>query len=458
MSKSYFLSSPLAKVDSEKSETKAICLKGTALKEFINKMANLIIANGLLVAYNNQVYSFDGTIYKPLNEFRFNQWIFQEALKQDVLLSMQNCQSVIQSAALRCPIFNGEANGENYTVFRNCSVSNLDGQVVQYPPNYFATICIEANYLQDATLYHPITDAFLDTICGGESELIIRHWEFWGYVLSSDARAKIIPFLYGSTGNNGKSTELAMLKALLSEGSVDNMPMCTFLSEFGKNRLRNLRMEISADEGEINLKSRDIGYLKSFSGHDDMTANVKFKDFVTFTSTCKIVIASNNNIGMAYSAVDPAFTRRLLTIPYPVCIPKEQQDPYILYKLLEEKDAIVTEAFRHYLKLRARNYTFTDCGKYEMPQPMYMSPLTPEYDAVRNFTSSFCDFSDTETFTSTQELYNIFSSLYAGIFKDITGFSQAFYLVNNDRLKKDRKRHNGENIRGFYGVRLNTNN
>ncbi len=288
----------------------------------------------------------------------------------------------------------------------------------------------------------------------GDAELITRHWEFWGYVLSSDARAKVIPFLYGSTGNNGKSTELALLKHLLSEGSVDNMPMCTLLSEFGKNRLRNLRMEISTDEGEINLKSRDIGYLKSFSGHNDITANVKFKDFVTFTSTCKIVIASNNNIGMAYSAVDPAFTRRLLTIPYPVCIPKEQQNPYIVSRLLQEKDAIVTEAFRHYLKLRSRNYTFTGCGVYEVQLPLYMAPINPEYDAIRSFSSSFCDFSDAESFTSTQDLYNAFNSVYVGIFKDSTGFSQAFHLVNKDKLKKSRSRCNGSNIRGFCGVKI----
>lgn len=454
MPKSLFQSSPFMKPDSAKNTTNAVCLKGKELKSFINKMADLIISNGLLVAYNNQVYSFDGAIYRPLNEFCFYQWIFQEALKQEVVLSMQNCQSVVQSAALRCAVFCGEANGENYTVFRNCSVSNSDGHIVRYPPNYFATICVEANYLQDDVLYHPETDAFLNTICGGDPELITRHWEFWGYVLSSDARAKVIPFLYGPTGNNGKSTELAMLKALLSEGSVDNMPMRTFLSEFGKNRLRNLRMEISADEGEINLKSRDIGYLKSFSGHDDMTANVKFKDFVTFTSTCKIVIASNNNIGIAYSAVDPAFTRRLLTIPYPVCIPREQQDPYIMYRLLNERDAVVTEAFRHYLKLRARNYTFTGCGAYEVQLPLHMSPISPEYDAIRNFSSSFCDFSDAEAFTSTQDLYHAFHSVYAGIFKDSTGFSQAFHLVNKEMLKKDRRRYNGQNIRGFYGVKI----
>ncbi len=454
MSKSFFQSSPLMKPNSATTRTNAVCLKGKELKTFIHKMADLIIQNGLLIAYNNQAYSFDGAIYRPLNEFAFNQWIFHAALKQEVLLSMPDCQSVIQAALLRCPVFTGQANSEDYTVFRNCSVSNFDGHIVKYPPNYFATICIEANYLQDDILYHPTTDAFLNTICGDDAELIIRHWEFWGYVLSSDACAKVIPFLYGSTGNNGKSSELALLKHLLSEGSVYNMPMCTLLSEFGKNRLRNLRMEISADEGEINLKSRDIGYLKSFSGHDDMTANVKFKDFVTFTSTCKIVIASNNNIGMAYSAVDPAFTRRLLTIPYPVCIPKEQQDPYILYKLLEEKDEIVTEAFRHYLKLRAKNYTFTGCGAYEVQSPIYMAPINPEYDAIRNFSSSFCDFSDAESFTSTQDLYHLFNSVYTGTFKDSTGFSQAFHLVNKDRLKKYRSRCNGPNIRGFCGVKI----
>lgn len=125
MSKSFFQSSPLMKPDSATTKTNAVCLKGKELKTFIHKMADLIIQNGLLIAYNNQAYSFDGAIYRLLNEFAFNQWIFQEALKQEVLLSMPDCQSIIQAALLRCPVFTGQANSEDYTVFRNCSVPIL---------------------------------------------------------------------------------------------------------------------------------------------------------------------------------------------------------------------------------------------------------------------------------------------------------------------------------------------
>lgn len=432
-----------------------IMLSGKELKIFIVQLAEYIKTLNILRIHENNVYMFDNSIYVPLNENIFCQWIFNEANKKGVILQYRSCVEVMKEAILRSPVFVGIPNSEDYTVFRNCCISNHSGQVSGYPENYFATIRVEANYLTDTQLYHPMTDAFLYTICDGDPNLIKRHWEYWGYCLSSDARAKIIFFLYGPSGNNGKSTELALQKNLLSAGSVDNMPMRTLLSEFGKNRLRHLRLEISADEGEVNLNSRDIGYLKTFSGHDDITANVKFKDFVTFTCTSKIIISSNNNIGMAYSTVDEAFTRRLLTIPYPVSIPKEQQDPYILNRLLAERDAIATEAFRHYLALRERNYVFSDCGVYEMQQSPLFMPVNNEYNAIRVFSDTNCDFSDIDSFTSTLDLYNSFNSMNTGIFKDITGFSQAFYRANADKLEKARKHTNAQNIRGFYGVKLN---
>ena len=155
----------------------------------------------------------------------------------------------------------------------------------------------------------------------------------------------------------------------------------------------------------------------------------------------------------AVTEVNPAFARRVVTIPYPVSIPKEQQDPYILEKLLAEKDTIATEAFRSYLALRENNYEFPNCTAYTMQSSLFV-PLNSAYNAIQVFSCTNCDFSDPDAFTSTFDLYTAFCTVYGSVFQDITSFSQEFYRVNVEKLEKTRKRIGGQNNRGFYGVKL----
>lgn len=150
-------------------------LRGKELNLFIVQMAEYIKALNMLRIHENNVYTFNNYIYVPLNENAFCQWIFNEANKKGVTLQYRNCVDVMKETILRSPVFIGMPNGEEYTIFRNCCVSNYSGQIVKCPENYFATICVEANYLPDAQLYHPTADAFLYIICDGDTNLIKRH-------------------------------------------------------------------------------------------------------------------------------------------------------------------------------------------------------------------------------------------------------------------------------------------
>ena len=129
---------------------------------------------------------------------------------------------------------------------------------------------------------------------------------------------------------------------------------------------------------------------KSISGHDIIMADVKHGQQIRFISTCKILIASNSDIGTAYTACDPAFARRICFLPFDVRIPKEQQDPFLIENLLNERDAIVTEAFHHYLELRNRNYIFTGDDIYDNHFNMY--PSSPDYELIVEFTNEYCCF------------------------------------------------------------------
>lgn len=445
----------LLQTHDEQYEVKPNYLKSDALDRYLAEKAELFKSMGLLRLYNREWYMFNGLTYQFLSEDIFNSFAFQSAMNDNVILKAGHCKKLLYETKIRTFESLNAPNDENYTVFANGLFSNFDGSQLQMiPSDYFATISVNGCYLQNAPISHPITDEFLYTISGGDPELIERHWEFWGYVLSSDAHAKAIFLLYGASGNNGKSTELALITNLLSPGSVDNMPINTLLSRFGINRMRNRRFECSGDEGELNINPYKAALLKSFSGNDGITADVKNKEMVQFKCTCKIAISSNYNIGMAYSAVDPALARRMVTIPYPVSIPREKQDPNIMDKLLGESNAIVTDAFNHYLKVKNNNYKFTGSERFDAEPSILFSPISPEYNAIRTFSENCCDFSDPTAFTSTDNLYQKFISMYGHMFKDITGFSQAFNRVNSEKIQKTRQHSSNQNIRGFNGVRL----
>ena len=290
-------------------------LKKEAQDWYLARTADTFVSEQQLFRkYKDTMYMFNGIVYQPLNEGTFCNFAYQYALSENVILKAGQCRKLLDEVCIRTWESPNSPNDESFTVFKNGLVSNMDGTPLQViPPDYFATIYVDANYLTDAQLYHPVTDAFLATISGNDPELTARHWEFWGYVLSSDAHAKAIFSLYGASGNNGKSTELSLLRSFLP-GAVDSMPIKTMTSRFGRHCIQHCRLEYSADEGTVNLDSESIGFLKSASGFDDVSVDVKFKEMVSFKCKCKIAVASNYDIGMAYASVDQAFVRREVSL------------------------------------------------------------------------------------------------------------------------------------------------
>lgn len=81
--------------------------------------------------------------------------------------------------------------------------------------DYFPTIQLAGAYLGNFPQSHPIMDKFLSTLFDGNDMLIQRAWEIIGYCISSDAHAKRFFVFPGSSGDNGKSTFIALICGLL---------------------------------------------------------------------------------------------------------------------------------------------------------------------------------------------------------------------------------------------------
>ncbi len=443
-----FQDKPNAPVNSKQEQQICCCI--------VNIFANA----GVIKRYGGNAYMFNSIFYEKLNAENMRNFIFDTAYKSGIILNAKQCTWIMNEIILRTPEYMGIPNDERYTLFQNVYVDNQTGQPLSCIPDYFPTMCVEAEYLINQQIsvfcpqpYHPTMDMFLDSITGGDPILIKRFWEVTGYCIASDAMAKRIFLLIGESGDNGKSTYLNLLASLISRHAVTQMNITNLVKGwFSLGELDLRRLEISADEGFLELTTAQIAELKNISGHDWISCDVKHKNQSSFLCTCKILIASNNNIGAAYTACDPAFTRRICSLPFDVRIPKEQQDPLLLQKLQMEINSIATEAFHHFVEVRNRNYVFTGDDIYDKNFNMY--PNNPLYSMIAEFSSNSCCFQP-DAYSYTADLYDAFTSRYGNeAFKDVTGFSQAFYKANEAALNKHKKHTSEKYAWGFDGVTL----
>ena len=212
----------------------------------------------------------------------------------------------------------------------------------------------------------------------------------------------------------------------------------------------------SSDEGALELNTDQRAKLKSISGHDRLTVDKKNSNQVSFTSTCKVIIASNHNIGMAYSSSDSAIARRICTLPFNVKIPKSQQNPNIVSEILgSELNAVTTEALNAFFKLKANGYHFAGDDAGLDDYALQFTPINAQYHNIKRFVQCYVR-SMPGNFVLTKDLYDVFQhclDFNCDVFKDVTGFSQALnnYLLSNGYVVKKVKKHQGN---GYEGIAI----
>lgn len=248
---------------------------------------------------------------------------------------------------------------------------------------------------------------------------------------------------------------LKVIQELLTPSLVTNMSMANLANRgFAESELENKRVCIASDEGKFNFNEESAAKLKRISGGGEtITADVKMKSQTTFVATAKLLVASNYPIHRSASAVDPYLRNRMMIIPFTRTIPIEEQDPNLIEKILNERDAIATEAFYVYRQLMQKNFLFAgNEGYYEsLANP---ATASTSYETVKIFSDMFCDF-DSKSFTSTEELFEAYNMAFSTVqFKDSTASSRAFLAANYSRVEPKRKHTSQSNLRGFLGVTL----
>lgn len=187
--------------------------------------------------------------------------------------------------------------------------------------------------------------SFIDRIFNGNADLISYVQKMVGYCLTGDVSEKCFFILLGESGDNGKSVLMNVLMWLLGDYAID-MPIDSLLqrkpgaSSNDLVRLKGSRL-ISCSEANRQYFF-DEALVKRLTGSDPITARALYKEYVTFTPEGKILIATNRV--PRFDKTDTAFDNRVRMIPFDVTIPKEEQDPNLFDKLMEESAGILAWA------------------------------------------------------------------------------------------------------------------
>lgn len=410
----------------------------------------------LLLRHQDILYMMDNDIYRPYNESTFMNIVFNYICSCGFELSYRDIAQIVNELKMRASSFTGEPNDERYTYCKNGYFNNQTGALeVIAPIHYFPTIQVAGSYLGTAPQIHPLMDKFLSTLFDENDMLIQRAWEIIGYCISSDAHAKRFFIFPGELGDNGKSTFVDLICKLLIGPATACMSMKNLLGgRFAMSELQGKRINVSSDEGTVTLDSSQLAILKRISGHDRITADKKNSMQVSFLSTCKILIASNHDIGMAYSSGDSAVMRRICTLPFDVKIPRAEQNPNIVSMILQsEMNEVITEALNAFIRLKNNGYRFTGDGTGLDDYTIHSTPTNAQYYDIEDFVSNFVRIAP-GNFVLTKDLYEAFYCNYDHnheVFKDVTGFSQALYkyfTANGVPVEKVKK-HEGN---GYEGI------
>ena len=299
---------------------------------------------------------------------------------------------------------------------------------------------------------HPLWSYFLDRITDHNTELTSFLQRYIGYCATGITTEHAFVFAYG-TGANGKSVFINTMGGILGDHATV-ADMGTFIAGNAERhptdvaKLRGKRLVIAQETKEG--RRWDETKLKALTGGDVQTARFMRQDFFDFRPTFKLFIAGNHKPSL--SNVDEAIRRRLLLVPFSVCIPPAERDPYLQEKLKVEWPAIL-------------RWIVDGCLEWQrigLAPPAIVHDATAEYfsgeDVFGQWLDDACDVDIGNDFKwdKVGDLFTAWTA-YATQANEQPGTIKAFSEQMQARgFTKRRKGH--DMTRAFSGIRLKRKN
>lgn len=207
----------------------------------------------------------------------------------------------------------------------------------------------------------PTWHRFLDTIFNGDTDLINFMQKLLGYIATGNNNAQVLPIFFG-TGCNGKSTLMAAIEYVLGDYA------CRVSTDLiaAKKETTGAKPELVALLGKRAAFSAetkngcelDEATIKELTGESFITARPLYNEPICIPVTFKVLLSTNYK--PVIRGMDHGIWRRILLIPFSVCISESERDPELLDKLKFEAEGIL-----NWIISGAREYLLA--GKLKVP-------------------------------------------------------------------------------------------
>lgn len=256
-------------------------------------------------------------------------------------------------------------------------VINSKGNVSSHPHRQDDLFFYCLSYYFDPNAECPTWQAFLDRVLPeAEAQKVLA--EYFCYILMKTHRYERMLWLYGP-GQNGKSTVLNVLEALLGSANISTIS----LSQLTKDQkirygIEHKMLNISSETG----RDIDADVLKQLVTGEKVTIERKYHDARQTDDYGKFIVATNN---MPKAEDTFAFFRRLIIMPFVVVIPDSEKDTHLIDKLKEELPGILNWALEAFPGLVERN-EFTESEMCNQALKRYKA----QADSVFLFIEQMC--------------------------------------------------------------------
>lgn len=246
-------------------------------------------------------------------------------------------------------------------------------------------------------------DWFLNDTTRGDRTLVRLFWYILAYILMQSMEAKVF-FVLGTAKDSGKSLMGKLIQSLFLPKHVSAIALNDMNKRFSLAPIVGAAVNINMDLPKDSLNSFAVSRIKQLTGGDLVNIEDKFISLFAYQNRAKLIFGTNHPITLT-DKDDDAFWSRMVFMPFMRSVPPEQQDPKLLKKLLEEKDAIVSKALQYGKGLLEDHYIFP--GTPESRGYIASCRNDGQY-FIGKFLEECCDTSDTAARELMDNLYRAY--------------------------------------------------
>jgi putative DNA primase/helicase len=285
-------------------------------------LAKYLIENQNIVKINNQLHIYkDGVYTNNLNEIEKSMLQYINNSTKNIRNEVINYLNLLAPEQVQAP--------SNLIALGNGIFDITTKQLQDFNPKIIIKNKIPINYNPEA--YSEIVDITLNKICCNDKQLRLLIEEMIGYTLFRRNELRKCFILTGN-GQNGKSTLLKVIKAMLGNDNLSSVSLKELGDRFKTYQLEGKLANIGDDISNKYIDDNET-FKKLVTGE---TVNVerKGKDPFDFENYSKLIFSANDLPRI--NDLSDGLKSRLIFIPFNAKFTKDDPDfdPFIKDKLL----------------------------------------------------------------------------------------------------------------------------